>query len=110
MTVRFEVKKTFKVDGREYDSLDQVPAEVRSKVEQALAAGWHAEGKVTVNGKTYASLDDVPQPLRALVRGATSLAVRRADPTRAEPVVTLNKILFAVGAAAMLYWIARYVI
>ena len=67
---RFEI-----VDGtgqrQVYHSLDEVPPEARSRIEEALRAGEHDSFNVTVKDafgrqQTYKSLEEMPPDIRAL--------------------------------------------
>ena len=112
------VHKKIVVNGKEYESLDQVPTEARAAIEKVLGPGAHAETttKITVNGHAYAA-KDLPAPMRSLLDGITlmalkkatsaSLEVSQAGEVRAEPVVSFKKIVFVVIAAALVIWLAR---
>jgi hypothetical protein len=88
VSIKFEIKKTFTVNGQ---------------------AWKNAPSTIRINGKTYASWDDVPAPYRLLVRGITAIALRNAEPQalRAEPVISMKKVVVALGLAVLGYWIAR---
>jgi len=69
-------------NGREYGSVDEMPADARAVYQKAVASlsGSTAEGvrlnvktktKLVVNGKEYGSLDDVPKDVRTLYDFAT---------------------------------------
>ena len=63
----------FDVDGerREYDSLDDVPPELRAMVEQAKPSGGRQQKIViSINGeeRTYDSMDDVPEEYRTMMK------------------------------------------
>lgn len=81
------------IDGRTYESAEQMPPEVRTRYEQAMSMLADRDGngvpdvaegaspdlnvishvstseRVVVNGREYASLDDVPAEVRNLLRG-----------------------------------------
>ena len=116
MGVNFEVKRKITVDGREYESLDEIPDELRAKVESALDAGAARKTTIYVNGKTYSSTEELPAALRAVVTGLTTLAMKRmagtpTEPTpeavRPEPLVSKKMLVIAIGLVALLFWIAR---
>ena len=112
------VHKKIVVNGQEYESLDQVPAEARAAIEKVLGPGAHAETttKITVNGHTYTG-NDLPAPMRAMLDGIALMALKKAasaspavsevGEVRAEPVVSLKKIVFVAVAAALVIWLAR---
>jgi len=63
----------FDVDGerQEYDSLDDVPPDLRAMLEQAKRSGGRQQKIVmNVNGekRTYDSIDEVPEEYRAMMR------------------------------------------
>ena len=63
-------KKPIYVAGRAYDSVEEMPAEVRRVYDLAVAALHEAETqasiKVIFNGKEYAGLDSMPEDVRRL--------------------------------------------
>jgi hypothetical protein len=91
VSVNFLVKKTIRIDGKDYESLDDVPQETRAAVEKALATASDPAAqtgvKLTVNGHTYASADELPAPLRTIVQGAVAYAAKKAaaESTEAQP-------------------------
>ena len=111
------VHKKIVVNGQEYESLDQVPAEARAAIEKVLGGNATAATKMTVNGHTYGSEKDLPAPVRAVVNGLALMALKKAESAspevspvgevRTEPVVSLKKIVFVVAAAALVIWLAR---
>jgi len=125
ITVHFAFKKNvvvhkkIRVNGQEYENLDQVPAEYRAALEKALGGNATAATKITVNGHTYGSGNDLPAPVRAVVHGLALMALRKAESAspdvspvgevRVEPVVSLKRIVFVVAAAALVIWLARVI-
>jgi len=105
--------KKLVVDGKEYESLDQVPAEYRGAIEKALASG----------SKTLASAEDLSPVLRAIVRGLVEIAekgasgdasalsdaasVSRPGALRPEPLVGTKALIILVGLAALVFWLVR---
>jgi hypothetical protein len=85
MTLKFNVKGNINikrriiVNGREYASVEEMPADIRHAYEQAMA-GAAAEGqgntptgprtRVIFNGREYASLDEMPEEIRTLYNAA----------------------------------------
>lgn len=72
-SVRHDSRYVFEVDGerREYDSLDDVPEELRAMLEKARGPGGRQQKIViNINGeeRTYDSLDDVPEEHRAMLK------------------------------------------
>ena len=117
MGVNFELKRKITVDGKNYESLDDLPSDLRVAIQKALAQrGTATKTTVHINGKTYASVMDLPAPLRVVVGGLTALALKsmpgelsgpNAEAVRPEPVLSVKKIVVAIGLAAMLLWLAR---
>lgn len=123
MDVKFAVKKKITVNGREYESLDQVPEEFRAAVRNALESGAVPKTAIYFNGKR----EELPAPLQSIVAGAASLALRRmaeaksvngdaerppdtaAEPLRPKPVLSVKTMVFLLGLAGLLFWLARLV-
>jgi hypothetical protein len=75
--LKINVKRKFKVNGVEYDSLDAMPPEVRQAVERATAAGGvhpdaGAEAHVVFNGRRYGSREEMPEAERSLYDAAVA--------------------------------------
>jgi hypothetical protein len=72
------VQKKITVNGVQYASLDEMPPDIRSLYEKAIAGGLtpgqHTTTKITINGQQYDSIDDVPAVMRPLVKGALDAA------------------------------------
>lgn len=74
MGVKVTVKTRFKVNGKEYGSLEELPPDIRDAYEKAMAAkgggplagGAPGSAKVTFNGREYASLDEMPPEERRM--------------------------------------------
>ena len=69
MTIQISVKKKFIANGKEYDSVDEMPDEIRAADEKAKKGSpgqGHAgtlemeKSKLVINGKVYASEDATP--------------------------------------------------
>lgn len=72
---------TYKVNGREYGSYEELPPEVKqiiSKVEKnpQIKDGFIVDSATTyeINGKEYKSLDEVPSELRGMIAGMEAYA------------------------------------
>lgn len=67
--IKFNVNKKYKFEGKEYDSIDDMPAEARDAFRKASAeSGIKTEfdqPKITYNGKQY-SLDELPPQVREM--------------------------------------------
>ncbi len=75
MSININVKHKFTVNGKEYSSTDEMPAEVREIFQKAMAAkagsGQQMNAaaiwtKIIFNGTEYESIDKMPQDVRQL--------------------------------------------
>jgi hypothetical protein len=75
MDVKFNVKYKFKVNGKEYGSLEEMPASVREAYERAVDNTNGIElgnipsmssGKIVFNGQEYESIDSMPADTRRM--------------------------------------------
>jgi hypothetical protein len=75
MNVNVNVKRKFKVNGKEYNSIEEMPPDIRNAFEKAIASqadkGQPAspttmQTKIIFNGIEYQSLDAMPQDVRQL--------------------------------------------
>lgn len=73
MKVNFNVKYKFKINGREYGSLEEMPVEIREAYEKAVGnkAGQEvgnvqsiSHKKIIFNGQEYESEDSMPSEIR----------------------------------------------
>ena len=75
MKINVNVKRTFKVDGKEYNSVEEMPLDIRAAFKNA--AGSQAgsgnlthpasmQTKIVFNGTEYQSIDAIPQDVRQL--------------------------------------------
>jgi|WetSurMetagenome_2_1015567.scaffolds.fasta_scaffold729087_1 hypothetical protein len=75
MDVKINVKRRFKVNGVEYDSLEAMPPELRQAVERAaVGGGIHvsagADAHIVFNGKRYGTREEMPEEDRSLYDAA----------------------------------------
>ncbi|MCX5848608.1 MAG: hypothetical protein NTW65_04085 [Deltaproteobacteria bacterium] len=75
MNVNVNVKRKFKINGKEYNSIEEMPADIRSAFEKAMVSqagsGHQAnptinQTKIIFNGTEYKSIDAMPQDVRQL--------------------------------------------
>jgi hypothetical protein len=75
MSVKFDVKYKFKVNGKEYGSPDEMPVAIREAYDKAVANKGGIEpgnlssitsGKIIFNGQEYASVDSMPADIRQM--------------------------------------------
>ena len=86
MEFNVNIKRKIKVNGKEYDSLEEVPEQFRQTVQHALdsagAPGVHR--KITVNGVGYDSVEAMPPDERRLYEDALKKAEGVAQLTGAD--------------------------
>ncbi len=72
MEIKFNVKRKFKVNDKEYNSLEEMPAAIREVYEKAVSktGGINLEKKsftkIVFNGQEYESLDSMPADARRM--------------------------------------------
>lgn len=72
MNVNVNVKRKFKINGKEYNSIEEMPPEIRSAFEKAMASQSGTvnpavtQTKIIFNGTQYQSIDAMPQDVRQL--------------------------------------------
>jgi hypothetical protein len=107
--------RPIRVDGKDYASLDEVPADKRDAVATAIASP--PQEKLTANGSEQAGGDEVPATLRGLVESALSAAAtaripeKHPDaPVQVEPVTPLRTIIVGAGVILLIALVARFVL
>jgi|YelNatPaOPRAMG01_1025707.scaffolds.fasta_scaffold89559_3 hypothetical protein len=74
MDLKINIKRKFKVNGKEYDSMEEMPAAIREAYEKALV---NAKGpklgeiagspdKIVFNGQQFESMDAMPDDIRQM--------------------------------------------
>lgn len=75
MEVKFNVKRKYIVNGKEYASIEEMPADIRQAYERAVSGkgGFTHEnisslsaGKIVFNGQEYESIDLMPLDIRQM--------------------------------------------
>jgi len=75
MEVKFNVKRKYIVNGKEYSSLEEMPAAIREAYEKAVGKAKGIEhgnipsvtaGKIIFNGQEYESVDAMPADIRQM--------------------------------------------
>ncbi len=77
MDVKITVQRKFVVNGKEYQSLEEIPADVRQAVRGAtgsLSVEGGVSCKINFNGRVYSSPDEMPREARELYEKALSVA------------------------------------
>ncbi len=120
MKINVNVKRKFRINGKEYGSLEEMPEDVRAIVQKtmddpgALSGVTHREpSKIVFNGVEYDSVDDMPTYARNLYEQAgnaraatqdTSAGQRRPGPKtiEAEPSFSARSIVAVIALIALL--------
>jgi hypothetical protein len=75
MNVNVNVKRKFKINGKEYNSIEEMPPDIRNAFEKAMASQAGSgqqinpatvQTKIIFNGTEYQSIDAMPQDVRQL--------------------------------------------
>ncbi len=83
MGVTLKVKRKLIVNGKEYNSVEEMPPELRDAYEKAVSSGSGAriqkpqvsmETKIVFNGKQYESLEAMPGDIRRVYRSVMKAA------------------------------------
>ncbi len=64
MGIKVNVRWKFKVNGKEYGSVEEMPGDIREAYEKAKGTSRIAAGKVVFNGQEYESVDAMPIEVR----------------------------------------------
>jgi hypothetical protein len=75
MNVNVNIKRKYKIKGKEYNSLEEMPPDIRNAFEKAMASQKASgqpvspspmKNKIIFNGTEYQSIDAMPQDIRQL--------------------------------------------
>ena len=74
LPVNFNVRTKIKINGKEYNSPEEMPADVRSLYEKALAGRgsaapnvqFNTNSKITFNGQSFNNKDEMPEDVRRI--------------------------------------------
>ena len=76
VTLKVNIKKRFRINGREYGSIEEMPEDVRRAYEKAAQGGVLGgnraaaqPARVVLNGQEYRSVDDMPAAIRQIYEG-----------------------------------------
>ena len=133
-TFNFDIKRTYKVNGQEYHSVEEMPPEIRAVYEKASAMlpatdlnvkKQTVTTKISFNGTNYSSVDEMPEDIRTqykcvmggirtnIPQPAINPALPRRDlagksrkPIQTAPLVSLNNL--ALGLLGIALFLAFY--
>ncbi len=89
MNVNVNVKRKFKINGKEYNSIDEMPPDIRNVFEKAMASQTGPgqplnpatmQTKIIFNGTEYPGIDAMPQDVRQLYEQVLKAAETGAAP------------------------------
>jgi hypothetical protein len=72
MNVNINVKRKFKVNGKEYNSIEEMPPDIRSAFEKGMATqtgtapSLVTQTQIRFNGIEYKKIEDMPSDVRQL--------------------------------------------
>ncbi len=108
MGIKLDVKWKIKVNGKEYGSVDEMPAPVRELYEKTRKEPSDSRDgvvpratttRIVFNGREYESVDAMPLEARAMYRGIMQ-AVERGDGSVAEIAGGTGRMAVHAGAGA----------
>jgi hypothetical protein len=107
-SMNINVKTKIRYNGRDYSSPNELPPEVRSGYEKALAGA--AQSKVTINGQEFGSETEMPEEMRNFAEDVIALVQNNGEVTlpvfsrSSAPRVTKGqmKLILAVAGALIL--------
>jgi hypothetical protein len=95
LDIKINVKRKFIINGREYNSVEEMPGDVRGIFEKAMSSqagsGYQINPAATqthiiFNGTTYESLESMPQDVRQLYEKA----LQAAETGAAQPGINIS--------------------
>jgi hypothetical protein len=98
MNVNVNVKRKFKINGKEYNSIEEMPQDIRNAFEKAMASKTGSglqinpasiQTKIIFNGTEYQSIDAMPQDVRQLYEKVLKAAETGTAP---DNIITSNNI------------------
>ena len=99
MNVNVNVKRKFKINGKEYNSIEEMPADIRNAFEKAMSSQAGTinpavtQTKIIFNGTEYPSIDAMPQDVRQLYEKILKSAETGTAPTNIIKTGELNDML-----------------
>lgn len=102
MNVNVNVKRKFKVNGKEYNSIEEMPQDIRNAFEKAIASKTGSgqqvnpatmQTKIIFNGTEYQSIDAMPQDVRQLYEKVLKAAETGTAPANIITASDINDML-----------------
>ena len=87
MPINFNVKTKIKINGKEYNSPEEMPPDVRSLFEKAMANRGsssannqgNTNSKITFNGQTFNNVDEMPVDVRRIYESVMTAVDKNGD-------------------------------
>jgi len=87
MPMNFNLKTKIKVNGKEYNSIEELPPDVRSAYEKAIASlqssasmpAVNSFSQITFNGQTFNNPDEMPEDIRRIYDSVMSAVDKNGD-------------------------------
>lgn len=82
MPIKLALKTKIRINGQEYNSPDEMPSEVRSLYEKALASRGiqvKTNSKIRFNGQSFNSLDEMPADVRTVYDSIMAAVDKNGD-------------------------------
>lgn len=110
METKIKVTTKFRCKGQDYESIEEMPSDLRGACEQAIASlkdSGEVQGgnstRVILNGTTYESVEELPADVRQLYeRAIGSIGGKRGNPWAPRAIAVLISLLGLVALAASL--------
>ncbi len=102
MNVNINVKRRYKINGKEYDSIEDMPEDLRDMFKKASGLKMGTANqinqvgiwtKIVLNGKEYESIDAMPQDDRKLYEKVLEVAATGTAPPEIVTAAITNSIL-----------------
>lgn len=102
MNININVKRKFKVNGKEYNSIEEMPNDIREAFEKAMASQVDSghqvnpatmQTKIIFNGTEYKNIDAMPQDVRQLYEKVLKAAETGAVPPDIDIAGDINGML-----------------
>ncbi|MDA8130883.1 MAG: hypothetical protein M0011_05200 [Elusimicrobia bacterium] len=104
MGIEFNInfKRRIRINGKEYNSEDEVPPELRQTIHDALLnSGTPGHRKIVINGVPYENVESMPPDIRQIYDQAMAKAAAAGEDVAPRPAkLTLNADLKPEGSAS----------
>jgi hypothetical protein len=92
MKINIDIKRNFKINGKEYNSLEEMPADIREAFKKAMASQstlgsqikFDNTTKIVFNGKEYEGIDAMPHNIRQLYEKVLKSAETGKSPSEVD--------------------------